>query len=612
MGRVEWATLSGDEVETLLSNLLYNRYENALRIRPAQGDYGIDVVVPDPGEQRQWDVYQVKKFASNLDSNQKKQIEGSFRRVLLALVRGMVPMRNWYLVTPLDPTLPNLQDWFEGLPTRAVDDLRKDTDVNLTADEHTKIITWLEEPDRVTWKGLNFCEGLAADFPYVIDYYLHGGRDRLRDAVADVAALLHTDLSLRIERPPDVSQASAALVTPGDVQEHLLRLDRVLDTDPHYRYGISLDLNRPGLTPEPRLVAAQQMSVHGERWLTVKIYERSAQSLDERPIPLELQVHVDAPDAREAFEAWLKYGKPTEVTATFSMDLPGGLDTAATLGRVRLSPTDEDSQPHKMRLRIVDPAGAALGELAFTMTSSSGQSGSGLWASGMDTSGTLSTESLFDLTDQTSKITFTLEPLAGREASKAAAAVAFASHLAAPNELQVAAEYGPFLPLSPVTTPHPLTEPAVARFVAALATLQQVTAVPIIIPDIAEMPDADRAAVRHAAALINGQTLMGTWEQFEVAKTSEMPLAPAIRYDFRVQQPLHVNLNGTTVTLGSAVHEVTEAVIADTSEKHIRVVPGDNNTSRTTFSPDKPDGRHLVQARPSAPRKAQTPDQVEQ
>jgi|GEM_PF-2965470 hypothetical protein len=36
MARVEWAALSGDEVETVLSNLLYNTNERALRIRPSQ------------------------------------------------------------------------------------------------------------------------------------------------------------------------------------------------------------------------------------------------------------------------------------------------------------------------------------------------------------------------------------------------------------------------------------------------------------------------------------------------------------------------------------------------------------------------------------------------
>ena len=348
MGRVEWSALGGDEVETLLSNLFYNRHERAQRVRPSQGDFGIDILLPVSDEPAQWDVYQVKKFASNLDANQKGQIEKSFRRILLALVRRKIPLRHWYLVTPLDPTLHNLLDWFKDMPARAVQELTKDPKVKLTPQELDDINAWLHAPGRsIDWKGLNFCESLAADHPYVVDYYLHGGRERLREAVADVAALLRTDMSL-----PSQSQAAenhspdtSALVTPGDVQEHLYKLDRVLDTDPHYRYGISLDLNRPDLQPEPRLVAATQERLAGGRWLTFKIYQRSAQSLDERPIPLDLMFRFEDLHEREAFETWLKFGRPTELTASFTMDLPGGLDAAEAVGRVRLAPAEDGSRP---------------------------------------------------------------------------------------------------------------------------------------------------------------------------------------------------------------------------------------------------------------------------
>jgi hypothetical protein len=52
----------GDEVGTLLANLVYNHDGRALRIRPSQGDYGIGVIQAAIDSQK-WDVYQVKKFA---------------------------------------------------------------------------------------------------------------------------------------------------------------------------------------------------------------------------------------------------------------------------------------------------------------------------------------------------------------------------------------------------------------------------------------------------------------------------------------------------------------------------------------------------------------------
>lgn len=604
MGRVEWSALGGEEVETLLSNLMYNRHERAQRVRPAQGDFGIDILLPVSDGPEQWDVYQVKKFASNLDASQKGQIEKSFRRILLALVRRKIPVRHWYLVTPLDPTLHNLLDWFKGMPARAVQELTKDSKIKLTPQELDEINAWLNAPGRhIEWKGLNYCESLAADHPYVVDYYLHGGRERLREAVADVAALLRTDMSLPIQSQPaeDDAPNTSALITPGDVQEHLYKLDRVLDTDPHYRYGISLDLNRPDLQPEPRLVAATQERLAGDRWLTFKIYQRSAQSLDERPIPLDLKFRFEDPDEREAFEIWLKYGKPTELTASFSMDLPGGVDAAETVGRVRLSPAEDGSPPYRSRLRVVEPSGMALAALAFAVTSSTGQDGTGLWAHGQDDSGTLVSEFLLDLAGAVSKLTFNLEPLAGKEASKVEPAVAFASHLAAPNRLQVAAEYGPFSDLSAITASEPLADQAVARFVEALATIQTATATRVVVPDVAVMSVEDRDAVRRAAALINGQTLVARWTSFEMDKHSDMQLFLEQRYDFRIEKPLTVRLNGETLILGTAIHTVSAAAVAAVDGDHVRIVPEQSGTMHITYSAAMPEidgGRHRVQYRP--------------
>ncbi len=164
MARVEWSALGGDEVESLLANLIYNYDGRAIRIRPSQGDYGIDIVIPTTADPEKWDVYQVKKFAQNLTAGQKSQIVKSFGRVLLGMVRRNVPLNDWYLVLPLDPTLENLE-WLKGLPEQAIDRLERDGKLQpqLTDEELRRIQTWLEMPGRVIeWKGLPFCESLAA------------------------------------------------------------------------------------------------------------------------------------------------------------------------------------------------------------------------------------------------------------------------------------------------------------------------------------------------------------------------------------------------------------------------------------------------------------------
>ena len=49
----------------------------------------------------------------------------------------------------------------------------------------------------------------------------------------------------------------------------------------------------------------------GDLWLTFKIYERSAQSLEERPSPIQLKFEFEEEsDEHQAFKDWINYGKP--------------------------------------------------------------------------------------------------------------------------------------------------------------------------------------------------------------------------------------------------------------------------------------------------------------
>ena len=242
-----------------------------------QGDFGIDIIIPAAVDPKKWDVYQIKKFARNLRPGQKAQIVESFSRVLIGMVRENVPLNDWYLVLPLDPTLDDFVDWLKEVPDKAIDKLIKDKklDPKLTEEELEKMRAWLDAPDRIIgWKGLPFCESLVADYPYVADYYLHhGGRARLREAVSDVARLLGQDTKVRaLEHDAAPGEGKAALLEPAEITEHLTRLDRVLDTDPHYRYDYGIDSHWPGFTVEPGLVAMTQQEIRHGRWLTFKIF----------------------------------------------------------------------------------------------------------------------------------------------------------------------------------------------------------------------------------------------------------------------------------------------------------------------------------------------------
>ena len=67
-----------------------------------------------------------------------------------------------------------------------------------------------------------------------MDYYLHGGQQRIRDAVADISKMLHVDMRLQLNEAAapltPTEQEPVALLTPGEITEHLQRLGRALET----------------------------------------------------------------------------------------------------------------------------------------------------------------------------------------------------------------------------------------------------------------------------------------------------------------------------------------------------------------------------------------------
>ena len=76
--RVSWATLEPTEAEHVISVLLCRQNPSAMRIRPSQGDGGIDVITVTP---RGWVIDQIKYFPASLTASQKTQVRHSFERL---------------------------------------------------------------------------------------------------------------------------------------------------------------------------------------------------------------------------------------------------------------------------------------------------------------------------------------------------------------------------------------------------------------------------------------------------------------------------------------------------------------------------------------------------
>src|SRR4051812_7822071 len=144
--------------------MLCRRFPHANRIRPDQGDGGIDVMVP-VGDGL-YDIYQIKGFTASLDDSQKQQVKKSLKRIA---ANPHVKVRDWYLVVPVNPTPTQEFMWFQ--PATA----------NYEFDCH--------------WFGLDQCVGLAAEYPDVSRYYLGSGQHELEQALGNLRAIAPLALS---------------------------------------------------------------------------------------------------------------------------------------------------------------------------------------------------------------------------------------------------------------------------------------------------------------------------------------------------------------------------------------------------------------------------------
>jgi hypothetical protein len=568
--RVEWTRLSGDDAETLLSVLLYSKHPRAVRVRPSRGDGGVDVLVPHPDQPGKTDVYQIKKFAENLTSSQKDQIERSYRRLMMQLADAKIAVANWYLLMPLDPT-PENRIWFGELPARVLQHLH---DVHqrpeahpkesITAEGFGRVQAWQDDPATgVEWKGFIACEALAAAYPNVVDYYLHGGRGRLESAVRMVAALLGTDRNLHRDADgPDVQ--------PADLREHLRTVQAVLDTDPHFRYGISLDPSPPALTAEPNLIAATQEIGRDGSCLTFRIFARFAEALNERPVPLHLTFTFEnKSEELAAFELWMKYGKPVTLPVRVDADLPGGLGGVLERGTVSIS-ASADRETYRLRYRLVSPAGEPLAQIVLEMEPpASGQDRTGMWTRGADLTGTFQIESFFDLETRTARLDVTFGDLTGTRVTDALTAGKFEAHWQGGNRLEISGEQGPFSPFLEIDTEiQSPFDPLILRILQALSTIQGRCHDVILVPDFTQMPRDQIRKLIDAAALINGQTFVGTWQEVPFTPLVGAPVCES-ELEVAILQNYRADINTSTHFLGVATTWLASAKMAATGPGYV-------------------------------------------
>lgn len=588
--RVEWTVLEGGQTESVLATCIYIDHPRSNRIRPSRGDGGIDVLEPVSASDDLFDVWQIKRFAANLGSSEKRQIEKSFRRILLSLVRRNIPLRNWHLVLPLDPTVENRLSWFNKMPKKVFEGMKTEKKLELTQTEIATIQTWLNDKScEITWKGLDFCESMVAAHPEVPDYFLHGGRERLRDAMQMLTELLTGAQSLR------GAGDSTAVLQPVEVESQLRKLQQALDGDPHFRYGFQVEPRPTPVHATSDLVAATQQTLPNGQTLTYRIYERFAESLNERPIPVKLEFAFEDPAFdRKAFEDWRDYGVEFNGFGSVNVDLPGGLDGAGS-GRIRLAASP--SPTFQRRYRIATPEGRKIADLMFNCSTTTGLSKKSARVTGVNAENLLAMEFKGSLEGDSAAVSFTAEPMERVEASRAAQTIRFLGAWRAGNRLQVGEPFGgKFADIHPIPTGEELVHPLIVTWVEALAEIQDHVAETILLPPFDTVTYRDVRDAVDAAAMMRGQTVVARWIEMELTSTTHH-LAEG-HSQLETDEPLLIRVGHQELLLGAQrLTFLSASITVDGSS--VRAVPHNNDTvHRVYLGPDAPTEPQEVRGRP--------------
>lgn len=376
MSTISWTTVDPDTIERMIAVALCRRHKRARRIKPSQGDGGLDVLVPVPGgSQLQVENYQVKKFADVLNDSRERQIEKSLKRAIKTHDNHSFgyEISKWYLTLPMDLTREQ-EKWL----------------FDLAAELHC--------PFPVEVFGLTEIEELLLKVPDIREYYLGDGMDRLRELFVQMSNLNGlTDLRNLAADPLAIRRS--------DVTRALVDLHRHLNAaDPHFDYDFEVTNESPILTVVPgRIASMVGRDDPSDPYITWHVSAKYDTALDDRSIPGGYTVYPDrmTPEQRTAWERWHMYGTPVElegdVVGNVHIDLPGGLGGTLPEGDevLRIGPAvgGFDGEPAGRALWVIEAAdGTSLAERLFTFRLKGRGLGGGEHRRGVDADGYLSVD----------------------------------------------------------------------------------------------------------------------------------------------------------------------------------------------------------------------------
>ncbi|MGV9614951.1 hypothetical protein [Nocardia xishanensis] len=565
MSRLEWTRFNGDDVEAVVSMFVCREREKAFRIRPSQGDGGIDVCVPiSPGHV---EIYQVKKFASNLESNEKRQIEKSHKRIQEYAKRRNWVVDNWYLTMPLDRT-PENDEWFNELEDGG--------------------------PFPCTWLGLTEVENWVSAHPDIVDYYLRDGKARLIEEVARFSAIA----GLSLPGIPAVTPDQFAGLEPAMISQRLAALRTALnDRDPHFLYDVAI--GREPVVPQSKAkgypaLAAVNSQWFGDTCVTFHIFARCAESLHERPIEFRGTLVAEAgSDAQREIEEFFRYGRTPSIPLemrNLDANLPGGLGGRSDVVRVLIGQASGNGveETFERIYAIISPGGESLAELEVSVSAAAiSIDRKGLCNRGSDASGIFNIEILSLLNeDGTNDTTVRVNrgDVTGKFPDDAEQPLAFMQYFRSPNKLKIGSKRARRQHvLQDIPTGMRDEEAAqwnefLLRYVRALRKIQDFSIEEIVIPDLDTEPRAQIEQVFRAARLLNGESIAVRWNTVQLSMFSALPETDG-PFPVEFTEPYTIKIGSQNIELGSLRTSIESAQLtriwdADEGVKVVELIPG--------------------------------------
>lgn len=552
MSRVEWTRYPGDEIEMVIAIMLLRERPWSAHMRASRGDGGIDVITTRPPGTPIVD--QIKSFATGpLSASRKRQISSSLERVRNVLSDEI---EEWNLVVPMDPTREQLR-WFQSL----------------------------DAPFETTWLGLTYLEGLAAKYPDVIDYYLHGQRSRVSRHAGDLLELKSFELDIASGKQPDVSTISAAIASAAD---------SINRTDPHYRYEY-----RVGQAPAPSpsnqhgLVYSQSTQLASGLSVTIDVFARFEQATVIRPIPINISLLPQSEEDEAAIQEHFDFGTQVDVPASIELPegLPGGLPHPAGPARIRITQHRAPSPP-ELELRIVDETETTVATLDIEIVDSShGRAGGRFRAT--DPTGAVELDGTIRPAPHHAsfKYSLRLDRLDGVAVRACLDVIGFTALMRNPHRVALAFRHG-----GTVATSEPVVgdvfaddQGSLLKLLEDLSVIQECCPTPLIW-DTAEGLE-EQQDIRDYAALLRGEELEARWTEISIEMTAdgraaieEMPDPSAIVQE----QEMGLRLFGSEFRIGTERlwFESASPTIGDTHPDgsfDVMFTPANSNRFRRTL-----------------------------